>query len=72
MENFDDDIIISDSDSESDIIIYGIDPGSVNCGFCEYNVTIGNAQELKRISFRKKKLDYNGKKKKILILEMLK
>ncbi len=70
MENFDDDIIISDS--ESDIIICGIDPGSVNCGFCEYNVTIGNAQELKRISFRKKKLDYNGKKKKILILEMLK
>ncbi len=49
---------------ENDVVIYGIDPGSVNCGFCEYNATKGNAQELDTVSFREKNhFDNNGKKR---------
>ena len=47
-----------------DVIIFGIDPGSVNCGLCEYNATKNLVIKLERISFRNKiSLDWNGNKK---------
>jgi len=68
-QNYKDDIEeVSDSSSEEeqdsgDFIIVGIDPGSVNCGFCEYNVTKGKAIKLERVPFRSQHLlDSNGRK----------
>ena len=40
------------SDDETDTIVFGVDPGTVNCGICEYNVTAGRARRLERIQFR--------------------
>ena len=62
-------VIVIDHDDDDDekgcnVIIFGVDPGPVNCGFCEYDATNGEVIELERLSFRKKNvLGYNGKKK---------
>ncbi len=38
---------------ENDVIIFGIDPGTVNCGICKYNVTKREILRLDKVSFRK-------------------
>lgn len=68
------DEIESDSDSptlidltsdKEDQIIIGIDPGSVNCGLCQYNVTKEVPRSMHRICFRKSyHTDEKGKKPK--------
>lgn len=49
----------------NDQIIIGVDPGSVNCGLCQYNVTEDVPRSMHRICFRKSyHNDERGKKPK--------
>ena len=55
---------ISQTNPNPQLLINGIDPGSVNCGISTYNATTGQVHKLQRISFRNKIVkELDGKKK---------
>ena len=45
----------------TNVILWGVDPGSVNCGLCKLNATSGEVLDLRRVEFRQsQKMAGNG------------
>lgn len=50
--------------ARTSVILWGIDPGPVNCGMCKYDATRGVALELKRVEFRQsQRMGENGRRR---------